>query len=243
MREIATTSSRWAKRNAGTLNRQLKVANALRERTNLPIPKHHCCTKVGDRLPLMVMERLPGEQLRTIVAAAESEGLRSLGASLGACLATFHEPEHLDLVAESEGRSLQWLFARALDASGDEVVPVRRYLKARLGKLTEPAIPALEKADQDLRDFLADPDEFDVTGMLDWERVYRGDGVFALTLIFFRLWLNGKVAGWEDCLTAYNRPAARAALQCPHAEFYLMSRAVLASRVNEAARELVHPAA
>lgn len=105
--------------------------------------------------------------------------------------------------------------------------------------MTAQTIPALEKADQDLRDFLAEPDEFEITGMLDWERVTKGDGIFALTLIFFRLWLNGKLAGWSDFVTTYSRLATVPAEQCAQAEFYLMCRAVLASRVNEATGELV----
>lgn len=105
-------------RHAGTLDRQLEIANALRERTNLPVPRHHCCAKVGDRFPPMVMERLPGEQVRKVVAAAEGQHLRKLCASLGACLATFHNPEHLDLVTESEGWPSRWLYGRAIEPFG-----------------------------------------------------------------------------------------------------------------------------
>ena len=239
-------------RHADTLNRQLEIANALRERTELPIPRHYCCAGAGDTLPLMVMEWLPGEQLRAVLGAAEGTALRKLCASLGACLAAFHDPNHLELVPEAAGTSSEWLHARAAEVLGAiaresraggakaiDIAGVRRYLDARLPEMAAPAIPALEKADQDLRDFLAHPDASEITAMLDWERVTRGDGIVAVCLIFFRLWLNGKVAGWRDLLTAYNRLAAVPAEPCPQAEFFLMCRAVLALSVNPRASGLV----
>lgn len=239
-------------RHPDTLDQQLEVANRLRDRTNLPIPRHLCCARVGDPLPLMIMEWLPGDQLRVVLAAAEGNNLHGVCASLGACLAGFHDPDHLDLVPPLETSSSDWLYARTVDrlqetgnaprpggASEIDTAAVRRYLDGRIGEMTARAIPALEKADQDLRDFLADPSAYEITGMLDWERVTRGDGVFAVTLIFFRLWLKGKLDGWTHFLTAYNRLASVPAEQCPQAEFYLMCRAVLASPANEGAKELV----
>lgn len=239
-------------RHPDTLDHQLEVANALRDRTNLPIPHHLCCAQVGDPLPLMVMEWLPGEQLRVVLAPAEGNNLHRVCASLGACLAGFHDPEHLDLVPPLETSSSDWLYARTVDrlretgnapraggVSEIDAAAVRCYLDERIGEMTVPAIPALEKADQDLRDFLADPSTYEITGMLDWERVSGGDGVFAVTLIFFRLWLNGQLDGWTHFLTTYNRLASVPAKTCPQAELYLMCRAVLASRANEGAKELV----
>ena len=239
-------------RHPDTLDSQREVANALRGRTDLPIPRHYCCASAGDRLPLMVMEWLPGEQFRTVLAKAEGQSLGRLCAGLARCLAVFHAPDHLDLVPEMEGRHLEWLYARTSEAlqhivsepscggAGKfDVVAVERFLEARLGELTAPRIPSLEKADLDMRDFLADPEGFDITGMLDWERVARGDGVLAVTLIFFRLWLNGKLGGWNDFLSAYNQLAAVPAEQCPQAEFYLMCRAVLSYRLNDGVGELI----
>ena len=56
----------------------------------------------------------------------------------------------------------------------------------------------------------------------------RGDGIFAITLIYLRLWLNRKLDGWAGFCATYNRLATVPADQCPQAEFYLMCRAVLA---------------
>ena len=95
------------------------------------------------------------------------------------------------------------------------------------------------KADQDLRDFLADPAEFAITGMLDWEQVTQGDGLFEITLIYIRLWLNRKLDGWASFSATYNRLATVRAEQCPQAEFYLMCRAVLAYRFHDGIAELI----
>ena len=70
-------------RHSETLDQQLEVANALRDATDLPIPRHHCCASNGDRLPLMIMEWLPGEQLRTVLATARDQDLKKLCAQPG----------------------------------------------------------------------------------------------------------------------------------------------------------------
>ena len=239
-------------RHPDTLDRQLEVANALRDITGLPIPRHYCCADERSTLPLMVMEWLPGEQLRTVLATAGQEDLRRLCASLAACLAVFHEPVHLTLVPVADGQASGWLYTRAMgelskivgesrpgSAGALDADAVRRFLDVRRVALAAAAIPSLEKADQDLRDFLADPDRFEITGMLDWERVTRGDGVFAVTLIYFRLWLNDKLAGWEAFRGTYNKLATVPAEQCPQAEFYLMCRAVFAYRFNDRAKQMI----
>ncbi|MYD98414.1 MAG: aminoglycoside phosphotransferase family protein [Gammaproteobacteria bacterium] len=238
-------------RHPHTLNHQLHVANALRDIADLPIPQHYCCATKGSRLPLMIMEWLPGAQLRTVLASAEHDELRKLCASLASCLATFHHPDHLTLVPKAEGQHSGWLYTQTLEALQNvagkpshrtgalDGIAVRRFLDARLPALNAPAIPSLQKADQDLRDFLADPTGFEITGMLDWEQVTGGDGVFAIALFFFRLWLNAKLAGWETFTATYNRLATVEAEQCPQVEFYLMCRAVLAYRSDDRAKELV----
>ena len=234
-----------------TLDRQREVANALCDTTNLPIPRHYCCANERSRLPLMIMEWLPGEQLRDVLVTAKRRNLSKLCNSLAVCLSTFHERDHLTLVPKAEGGFAEWLCTRTTEALQSinrappcgfgslDVVAVQRYLDARIGSLRVSAIPSLQKTDQDLRDYLADPDTFEITGMLDWERVIRGDGIFAMVLIFIRLWLNGKSDGWGGFLATYNACANVQAEQCPQAEFYLMCRAVLAFRFNYDAKEIV----
>ncbi|MDE0422780.1 MAG: aminoglycoside phosphotransferase family protein [Gammaproteobacteria bacterium] len=239
-------------RHPDTLERQLEIANALRDATDLPIPRHYCCANERGRLPLMIMEWLPGEQLRTVLAAAEHEDLRELCAGLAVCLATFHDPTHMSLVSEKDRGLAPWFYRQTIEALREsarasrpdgagslDAVAVRCYLDARFDDVTAAAIPSLGKADQDLRDFLVDPTTFEITGMLDWERVTRGDGIYALTLIFFRLWVNRKLDGWPVFCDTYNRLATLRAEQCPHAEFYLMCRAVLAQRFTKRAKEIV----
>ena len=238
-------------RHPDTLDQQLRVANSLRNTTELPIPQHYCCAKRGDRLPLMVMEWLAGEQLRTVLATARDQDLKNLCVSLAACLATFHDPSHLAVAPDADRGFAEWLYARTMDTipevvtkrrpGADELdgAAVRRYLDERLPALTTIAIPALVKADQDLRDFLADPTRFEITGMLDWERVTRGDGIFAITLIYLRLWMNRKLDGWAAFCATYNQFATGRAEQCPQAEFYLMCRAILACKFNDGMADLI----
>lgn len=239
-------------RHPDTLDQQLEIANAICDVTDLPIPHHHCCANKGDRFPLMIMDWLPGEQLRTALASAEESDLRRLCANLGECLAVFHDPNLFALVTEPDNMFPSWLYARtspvlreiARNQRLDSVLPfdvvaVRSYLDARFDHLTTPAIPSLAKADLDMRDFLVDPHSFEITGMLDWERVTKGDGLYALALIYLRLWLNGKLGGWKDFCEAYNRLAAVPASQCPQVEFYLMCRAVLAYQFNDGVQELI----
>ena len=239
-------------RHPDTLDHQLKIANALRDATDLPIPRHCCCARKGDRLPLMAMEWLPGEQLRTVLAAARGADLEKLCTSLAACLATFHDPVHLAFVPRAEDGFVEWLYTRTMDVLQENVgrsragmteidtAAVRRYVDARLPEMATTAIPSLVKADQDLRDFLGDPAKFEITGMLDWEQVTKGDGIFAITLIYLRLWLTRKLDGWTGFCATYNRLATVRADQCPQAEFYLMCRAVLAYGFNDRIAKLIN---
>lgn len=239
-------------RHPDTLNEQLKIANAIREVTDLPIPLHHCCADKGDRFPLMIMEWLPGQQLRTVLGSAAESDLPRLCANLGECLAIFHDPNLLTLVNETENSFPSWLYARTLttleecerkprsgSASPLDVVAVRNYLNTRFDNLTTLSIPSLAKADLDMRDFLADPSSLEITGMLDWERITRGDGIYALALIYLRLWLNGKLGGWKDFCESYNRLATVQARQSPQFEFYLMCRAVIAYQFNDGVQKLI----
>lgn len=234
------------------LEHQLEIANAIRDLTGLPIPLHHCCADKGDRFPLMIMEWLPGEQLRTVLASAAESDLPRLCANLGECLAIFHDSNLLTLVNETGNSFPSWLYARTLTTleeserkprSGSavplDVVAVQNYLNERFDNLTTLSIPSLAKADLDMRDFLADPSSLEITGMLDWERVTRGDGIYALALIYLRLWLNGKPGGWKHFCEAYNRRSEVQAKQSSQVEFYLMCRAVVAYQFNDGVHELI----
>ena len=123
----------------------------------------------SDALPLMVMERLPGEQLRTVLAGARDQNLKKPCASLGASLATFHNPVHLAVVPKAERGFGEWLYSRTMAAlqeiaseprpSMDDVdtAAVRRCVDARLPALAAIAIPSLVKADRTCATFLRTP--------------------------------------------------------------------------------------
>ena len=237
-----------------TLPQQLEVANSVRSATNLPIPEHYCCTDEGSTLPLMIMEWLPGEQLRTVLSTAQNANLEKLCASLAECLAEFHDPGLLDIVPKSikQGGLALWLYDRTVDAlqgyrdkgtsdsySEQEITSIHRYLDSRLTISEDPALSSLEKADLDLRDFLVHPSKFEITGMLDWERVTRGDAMYSIALIFLRLWINDKLDGWDEFLGTYNRVSKVPVTPCPQIEFYLMCRAVIAFEANHSVNELI----
>ena len=241
-------------RHSNTLPQQLEVANRVRNATNLPIPKHYCCSIEGSTFPLMIMEWLPGEQIRTVLPVAENANLRKLCASLAECLVEFHNPNLLDVVPKSRTESdlPSWLYKRSADTlkrcgengtvdslSEQELSSIRRYLRARLEVSKHPALPSLEKADLDLRDFLVNPTKFEITGMLDWERVTNGDATYAIALVFLRLWLNDKLIGWKEFIETYNQLSKVAVVPCPQIEFYLMCRAVIAYEANRSVKELI----
>ena len=241
-------------RHPDTLNRQLEVANKVRTATDLPIPKHFCCAEIESNLPLMVMEWLPGDQLRNVLAEARSGNLLKLCISLANCLSTFHDPVLIDITDETETDSgfPLWLYDRTVtfldnaprqesdhSFKKNEVAAIRQFLEARLVKMDQFAIPSLVKVDIDLRDYLADPIKFEITGMLDWERVTRGDGIYAIVVTFLRLWINHKLEGWQAFLETYNQFAKVHAEACPQAEFYLMCRAVIACEFNRDVKGIV----
>ena len=241
-------------RHRDKLDRQRDVANSLRAVTDLPIPKHFCCADAESKLPLMVMEWLPGDQLRSVLPNAKNGKLRQLCVSLAKCLSTFHDPRLIDITDESEtdnGFPL-WLYVRTItfleksarresdeNFTEKQVVAIRHFLDARLAKTARTAIPSLVKADTDLRDYLADPIKFHITGMLDWERVTRGDGIYTLVLTFLRFWMNDRLEGWQTFLDTYNRFASVRAEACPQAEFYLMCRALIACELNRDVKRIV----
>lgn len=108
---------------------------------------------MDDRFPFMIIDWLSGEQLRSVLTAAEEIDFRKLCVNLG------------------DGKCVGYL----------------------------------AKADLDMRYFLEDPNSLEIADMPYWESVAGGDGIYALTLIYLRLWLNGKLGGWKDCCEAHNQ--------------------------------------
>lgn len=233
-----------------SLQKQLQIANALKHRSNLPIPEHLCYTSDSGKLPLMVMAWLPGKQLRIALQKAKCEQLDTLGKSLGRSLSVFHNPTHLELVSESESPTefafrLRQKVQNCIDSPSSKALllqvekrAIAQYLEARMKSTEDVGIYALQKADQDLRDFLVD-DSYRISGMLDWEKVTRGDARSEVALIFLRFWLFNRLLGWTAFRQIYNDQAKTKISQCPQLEFYLFCRAVLSSMHSKRGIELV----
>ena len=77
-------------RNAHFFERAQRMANLIAKCTGLPIPKHLCYASEADSLPLMIMEWMPGEQLRLVLPSLPTEKAEELAADWGHCIARFH---------------------------------------------------------------------------------------------------------------------------------------------------------
>lgn len=227
-------------RHPEALRRQLEVANSVRTETGLPIPRHLCCAKGEESLPLMVMEWMPGEQLRTMLPSLSRADGRTLTRDWGRCLARFHTATHppaLPRVPGGPGSSQEWLRAIAArgaaalskDARHTELVNAGlQFLDERLPALDSPLLSALTKADQDVRDFLGllDPEPH-ISAMLDWERVAVGDAYYEIAVIYLRHRFLGIEELWDAFRTGYEEWSGQILTPNRHYECYLMSRALL----------------
>lgn len=77
-------------RHPAALQRQLVTANVIANRSGIPMPRHLCCSADGDALALMVMEMMPGEQLRILFQRTSRHQENTLAEDLGRCLGRFH---------------------------------------------------------------------------------------------------------------------------------------------------------
>lgn len=73
-----------------TLEKQLFIANLIAERSGLPIPMHLCCSQKGKGLALMIMEWMPGEQIRLLLPRISKDKAKILTQDWGCCIAKFH---------------------------------------------------------------------------------------------------------------------------------------------------------
>ncbi|MBT7059254.1 MAG: aminoglycoside phosphotransferase family protein [Lentisphaerae bacterium] len=83
-------------RHPDSLYGQRTIANAVRKASGLPIPVHYCCSQNSNGLALMVMEYMPGEQLRTALPRLEPTLATSVAEDLGKCLGRFHRTDLLE---------------------------------------------------------------------------------------------------------------------------------------------------
>ena len=80
-------------RHPDTLSDQLRNANWFRAHRSLPVPKHLCHAKGREQLPLMIMEWMPGEQLRLALPSMDRESGIEVARDWGQCLARLHSTD------------------------------------------------------------------------------------------------------------------------------------------------------
>ena len=242
-------------RNLDTMVRQQCVANLLRERTGLPIPRHLCHSDESDELPLVVMEHMPGVQLRLLFQSAPDAQADALARDWGRCIARFHgthiEPTDCggwpDLETTHAGY-LDWQRTKMRDAIGliettgwpeDEVSAVRAHLSERAGSFGEPAVPGLVKRDQGPRDALGllEPEPH-VSALLDWELVSPGDTLWEIVDVFVMLHVAGLGRVWPAFRAGYEQESGARIERGEPLEYYTLARTLIALtwRGQDAAR-------
>ena len=242
-------------RNLDSLKHQRCIANLLRERTGLPIPEHLCHSDEGAELPLVVMEHMPGEQLRPLFESATDTQAEALARDWGRCVARFHgasiEPDDCggwpDLAMAHAGY-LDWQRTKIRDTIGlldtlgwppHEVLAVRAYLSERDSSFDEPAVPGLVKRDQGPRDALGllEPEPH-VSGLLDWELVSPGDTLWEIVDIFVMLYVGGLGHVWPAFRQGYEEQSSAQIARGEPLEYYTLVRSLIALtwRDQDAAR-------
>ncbi len=227
------------------------AANALRERTKLPIPEHYCVLDEEGRLPLVIMEFMHGEQLYCLLQRAPEEESRTVCEDWGRCIAAFHDPALFDLLddpsavnreAEYDGQWAKSYLEQHNEsdwhrANADRILA---YIDKRLPLKGRYDIPALTKHGLDVRDFVAvtEPTPH-ISGMLDWEGIAADDGLVALVGIWVRLHYLGVGHAAPSFLEGYETERGISLRQSKRVEFHLMNRALLPTNHNEPSRDIV----
>jgi hypothetical protein len=70
-------------RHPDTTEAQARLANRIAEATGLPISRHYAARQTKDRLPLLVMQWMPGEQLRLLLPALDRARAEMLATDWG----------------------------------------------------------------------------------------------------------------------------------------------------------------
>lgn len=234
-----------------SLSDQCRIANEVRQRSDLPIPQHLCSVEEPGRLPLIVMEWMPGQQVRLVLPRLSRQQSDALCEDWGRCMARLHAPDLVDVAAlrhDPAGFAQYWLTraASVFDSQGQSEWHLRRradvvgFLRKRLPYMTRFVAEGLLKKDSDVRDFLAMvAPKPHISGILDWERVWHGDGAFGLVCIWLRLHLLGIGEAWDAFRQGYEMASGRAILDNRQTEFYLVARATVATPHYQLAREIV----
>jgi aminoglycoside phosphotransferase (APT) family kinase protein len=228
-----------------------RAANVLRERTALPIPQHYSVVDEPGRLPLVIMQCMPGEQLARLLPTANAPTCHAVCEDWGRCLARFHDPALTDILndpsaldreIEHDAGWAAWYLQKHADSDWHRTHADRilAFLHDRLPLTGRYELPAVTKHGLDVRDFVATTEPTPrITGMLDWEGITAGDGVVDLVGIWVRLHYLGVGYAAPSFLKGYEAERGITLRQTKRVEFHLMNRALLPTNHNEASRVVV----
>ncbi len=224
---------------------QARLANEVARVTGLPIPRHYAAPQAEDRLPLLIMQWMPGEQLRLLLPALEADAAGALAQDWGRCVGTFHQadiddaPPSDDPAASGQGlhRRMQHDLDELLDrhaVSETQAKAVRVWLQSRAAAVQRPVLAGVTKSDLDVRDFLglAQPRPH-ISAMLDWESVRPGECLWNLASICIRLHLMNLERLWPDFLLGYDSAGTFRWRQSAASEYYLAARIIIASATGQ----------
>jgi hypothetical protein len=233
-------------RHPEAIEEQARLANRIVETTGLPIPRHYAGAPREGRLPLVVMEWMPGEQLRVLLPATERPLAAVLAQDWGRCVGILHRATIADEgIVSTHATFIHWLRDRVdhdlarLGSSETTFTPgvqvVREWMGERSEAIQTPGLWGLTKADMDVRDFLGivEPRPH-VCAMLDWEAVRYMDCLWNLASICVRLHLMNLLHLWAAFLTGYEDGGAFRWLPSPAAEYYLAGRTIVAAASGQA---------
>lgn len=225
-------------RHPDTLAQQLHTANWFQEHRALPIPRHLGHATSPHQLPLMVMEWLPGDQLRLALGALDRENASVMAQDWGRCLARMHTsqvPEGL-IQSSPESEMSYWSNPERYETAFDQVDAlddfwtsnlrdhIKQFLKER-GDSLDGIRPGIRKADSDTRDFLVGLEpKAHISGMLDWERVNYGYVLYDCLVAYIRLVIADREALWPYFCEGYETETGLPLLQAPDVEYVLMVR-------------------
>ena len=191
----------------------------------------------------MIMEWMPGDQLRRVLPSLSPEDAHELCRDWGCCVARFHHARVPGMVQVRGDNFLNWLHQHSTESIARlrtdprwadlHGIELNGFISGRLDALRSPAALGLVKKDQDVRDFLAVPGPRPhISAMVDWEKVELGDTTYELSLIYFRMQLLGIGSYWPSFREAYEAESGARLPHGPQMECYLMMRTVIAAGLN-----------
>lgn len=125
-----------------TLEKQLFIANLIAERSGLPIPIHLCCSPKGKGLALMIMEWMPGEQIRLLLPQISNNEAKILTQDWGHCIAKFHStkiaPEEIPdwQILEDSYKSFINYLNNTTSEIFEELQDTQKWLAVKLKSIT-----------------------------------------------------------------------------------------------------------